>query len=392
MRIGVDATCWANGRGYGRFTRELLRVMAADAPLDQFVCFVDDHAAARFDLTSPNVRTVRVHQGVSPTIAAAADGRRSALDMLRLTYAVAREPLDVFFSPSVYTYFPLPPGLPAVVTLHDAIAERYPELTLPSWRSRAFWRSKVALALWQARLVLTVSEFAADEITAMLPVRRNRVRVALEAPAPVYAPSGSSGEIAAVAQRVGLPSGSRWFVYVGGFSPHKNVDSIVRAHAALARAHEPAPHLVLVGPVTGDVFHGDHARIRQAIVDCGTESLVHWAGFVPDEDLRHLHSASLALLLPSMCEGFGLPAVEAAACGAPVVATTASPLPDLLGGGGIFVPPGDEKALTAALFQIVADEPGRQAMGARARERAGALSWTKGARAALAALREAAAS
>jgi glycosyltransferase involved in cell wall biosynthesis len=391
MRIGIDATCWANGRGYGRFTRELLPAMAAYAPSDNFVCFVDARASERFDLVRRNVRAVRVHQDVSPTVAAAANGRRTVSDMLRLTRAVAREPLDVFFSPSIYTYFPLPLGLPAVVTVHDAIAERYPELTLPSRQSRVFWRAKVALALWQARLILTVSNFAAEEISTMLRVARTRIRVALEAPASAYLPSESPSAVAEVAAKVGLPPASGWFIYVGGFSPHKNVDLIVRAHASAARAFAPAPHLVLVGALTGDVFHGDQERIRDSVTRAGTEALVHWTGFLPDEELRHLHSAALALLLPSMCEGFGLPAVEAAACGTPVIATTASPLPGLLKGGGIFVRPGDEAALTSAIFQLLSNEPARRAMGARARTRAAELSWTQGARAALGALQEAAA-
>jgi len=119
---------------------------------------------------------------------------------------------------------------------------------------------------------------------------------------------------------------------------------------------------------------------------------VHWAGFLPDEELRHLHSGAVALLLPSLCEGFGLPAVEAAACGTPVIATTASPLPDLLAGGGLFVAPGDEGALTAALAELLNHETARRAMGLRARERANELSWTRSAQAAHGALREAAAS
>jgi glycosyltransferase involved in cell wall biosynthesis len=391
MRIGIDATCWANGRGYGRFARELVPVMAAEAPAHEFACFVDDRAAERFNLKLPNVRAVRVAQSASPTTAAAADGHRSLPDMLRLTRAVAREKLDVFFSPSVYTYFPLPPRLPAVVTIHDAIAERYPHLTLPSRRARLFWHSKIALAVWQARLILTVSEFAADEIAEVLRVPRSRLRIALEAPAASYAPSTSPSEIAAIAARVGLPPGSRWFVYVGGFGPHKNVDVIVKAHADVARASASPPHLVLVGALAGDVFHSDQARIQRAIAEAGTERLVHWPGFLPDAELKHLHSGAVALLLPSMCEGFGLPAVEAAACGTPVVATTASPLPQLLQGGGLFVPPGDQAALTAALRQLLIDEPARRSMGARAQQRAGELSWLRGARAALDVVREAAA-
>jgi glycosyltransferase involved in cell wall biosynthesis len=391
MRIGVDACCWANRRGYGRFTRELLTAMVPLAPADEFLCFLDPLAASRFELQAPNVRRVVVAQRAAPTEAAAAEGYRSPLDMLRLTRAVWRERPDVFFSPSVYTYFPLPPGLRAVVTIHDAIAERFPELTVPGPRARLFWRAKVRLALWQARLVLAVSEFAAREIEETLRVPRSRLRVAVEAPSPAYRPSAPD-EVAAAAARAGLPAGARWFVYVGGFGPHKYVDRIVRAHAALAR--EPggaSPYLLLVGARSGDSFLGDHARIERAIAEAGTESLVRWMGFLPDEELRHLHSGALALLLPSANEGFGLPAVEAAACGAPVVATTASPLPQLLEGGGLFVPPGDEAALLCALRTAARDEPVRAAMGRRAREAASRLSWQRSATSALLAIREAAA-
>ncbi len=174
MRIGIDASCWANGRGYGRFTRELCRAMVAAAPEREFVFFADAAAAERFDITAANVRLWRVDSRESPTTAAAADSYRSPIDMLRFTRAVRRARVDVFYSPSVYTYFPLPPGLPAVVTIHDAIAERYPELTLPTRRARLFWWMKVRLAIAQARLVLTVSDFAAREIVERLGVRRIR--------------------------------------------------------------------------------------------------------------------------------------------------------------------------------------------------------------------------
>lgn len=391
MRIGVDVTCWANARGYGRFARELVGEMVARSPGDEFVCFADERAADLFDLRAPNVRLVRVAQRVSPTQAASANGSRSPADMLRFTRAVWRERLAVFFCPSVYTFFPLPPGLAAVITVHDAIADRFPELTFPTRRSRLFWRVKVSLALAQARLVLTVSDFAAREIADVLRVAPARIRVAVEAPAAAYRPSESQADVARVAERVGLPSGARWFAYVGGFNPHKHVDAIVRAHAEVARASSNPPHLLLVGAIGGDVFHGDHANIHAAIDAGGMGQLVHWTGFLPDDDLRHLLTGSLALLLPSENEGFGLPAVEAAACGAPVIATTASPLPELLAGGGIFVQPRDHSALVAALRAMLADEPARLAMGARARARAALLTWRRGADAALGALREAAA-
>ncbi len=211
MRIGVDACCWANGRGYGRFTRELIKAMVGIAD-DEFILFADDEAAARIDFEAPNLRLVRVVQSASPTRAAAADSRRSVWDVLRFTRAVWREPLDVFFSPSVYTYFPLPPRLATVVAIHDAIAERFPQLTFASNRARLFWRGKVALALRQARLVLTVSDHSARDIETTLRVSRRKIRVAGEAAASVYRPSDSTDQIAEAATNVGLPSGTRWFV------------------------------------------------------------------------------------------------------------------------------------------------------------------------------------
>ena len=387
MKIAVDAACLANERGYGRFARELLQAMIAQSPGDEFVLFVDKRAASRATLAG--ARMVVVEQSVSPTIAAASDGSRSPLDMLRFSRAVWRENADVFFSPSVYTYFPLPPGLPAVVTVHDAIAERFPELTLPSWRARTFWKLKTRLALWQARLILTVSDFASREIQDVHRVPAARIRVAVEAPAAAYQPSDSPDDIARAARSAGVPDGAPWFVYVGGFNPHKHLDLIVRAHAAVAASRARPPHLVLVGTIDSDVFHGTRASVLAEIERAGTASLVHWPGFVPDEELRHLLTGAVALLMPSENEGFGLPAVEAAACGTPVIATTASPLPELLAGGGFFVAPRDGDALARGMRTLLDEPETRRAMGARALEQASRLSWETAARSALGALREA---
>ena len=391
MRIGVDATCWANARGYGRFARELLRAMVVEGASHEFVCFVDDRSARCFDLSGAGVRMVVVPQTAPPTTAASANGSRSLGDMWRMTRAVAREGLDVFFSPSVYTYFPLPPTLAAVVTFHDAIADRFPHLTLPSSRARLFWRMKVQMALAQARIVLTVSDYAATQVSRTLGVRRDRIRVAVEAAASIYQPSESADDVLTAARRVGIPEGRRWFAYVGGFNPHKHVDAIVRAHASLVKEGSDPPMLVLVGGIDDDPFFGSHQRIREEIARCGTADHVRWAGYVPDDELRHVLSGALALVLASESEGFGLPAVEAAACGIPVIATTESPLPRLLEGGGIFVAPGDDTALGAAMRRLSTDESHRRALAAGALARARALSWTSSARAALDALREAAA-
>ena len=391
MHIGVDGTCWANGRGYGRFIRHLLPAMVRQAPDDTFTFFLDSASSDALDLEAPNLRRVVVPLGQDATAAARADGYRSPADMLRLTGTVWRHRPDVIFFPTVYSFFPLVPGQRAVVTIHDAIAERFPDLTLPSKRAQLFWRLKVGLALRQCSVILTVSDYAAREVADVLGVSAGRIRVATEAPAEAFRPSDDPTTVRRLASAAGVPEGTRWFVYVGGFNPHKHVDVIVRAHAAIARDLGPAaPHLLLVGTIDQDVFHGSQAAIRQAIAGAGNEHLVHWTGFVPDEELRHLYSGAIAVVLPSASEGFGLPAVEAAACGTPAVATTASPLPQLLAGGGIFIPPGEVEPLVAAMRALLDDEPARLALGREAYRRSALLSWSEAARTALSALREAA--
>lgn len=364
--------------------------MLALAPQHEFVAFGDQSALDAGPGPAGNLRAVAVGQSVPAARAAAADGYRSPWDMLRLSRAVARERLDVFFSPSVYSYFPLPPGQRAVVTIHDAIAERFPALTLPSRRARMFWRLKVALALRQARLVLTVSEYAARQIQAVHGVSRDRLRIALEAPADDYYPA-TAAEVDGARRRIGIPDGAGWFTYVGGFSPHKRLDVVLRAHASLVAGPAGAAHLVLAGRRSGDVFLSNGTTLEALAEELGTTALIHWTGYLPDEELRALHTGATACLLPSESEGFGLPAVEAAACGAPVVATTESPLPELLAGGGLFVEPGDVGGLAGAMTRLLEDRSLRASLGAAARERAGRLSWDDGARAALAAIEEAAA-
>ena len=157
---------------------------------------------------------------------------------------------------------------------------------------------------------------------------------------------------------------------MGGFNPHKRVDAIVGAHGALATSlGDERPTCCSSGPTSEDVFHSELKALRALGAGPRVEPLVHWTGFVADEELRHLHSGALAVLLPSACEGFGLPAVEAAACGAPVIATTESPLPELLEGGGIFVRPGDDETLYTAMLMLVRDPERRRASGTRARAR-----------------------
>jgi alpha-1,3-rhamnosyl/mannosyltransferase len=288
---------------------------------------------------------------------------------------VAAERLDAFYFPSLYSFFPIPSRVPVAVAIHDTIPERHGAIVFPSRRTRWLWNAKSRWARWQARTVITVSEYARRALHQVFGIPLERIVVTPEAPSPVFGPVADDAPRRAWLSERGIPASDDYLLYVGGFNPHKNLLGLVRAWAR-AREHTGADvGLLLVGDHERDVFHHEVSAIRAAVDAEGLAGRVHWPGFVPDPELRHLYAGARALVLPSLEEGFGLPAVEAAACGAPCVATRESPLPEVLEGGGVFFDPREEGALTAALEALLGDAARRDALAARARERAAALSW-----------------
>lgn len=379
LRIGIDATCLASRRGYGRFLRELLPPLLEEAPPHELVLFLDRHAARE---SGPlPARSVQPETSASQAGAASARGSRNLRDLWIMGRAVARERLDAFYFPSVYSYFPVPPRLPVAVSFHDTIPERYGRIVFPTRGTRLFWNAKVALARRQARALITVSEWSRRRLCQQFHLAPERVHVAGEAPSPSFAPADDPAPRRTWLAGRGLSADARYLIYVGGFNPHKNLGMLVDAFAVLCRDDEKSDvQLLLVGDHAGDVFHADVDALRGRIAAGGVHERVHFAGFVPDDELRHLYAGALALVLPSLEEGFGLSAVEAAACGTPCVATVHSPLPELLAGGGIFVHPEDAQGWRHALARIASEPELRGKLAPRALEAARSLSWRDAAR------------
>ena len=176
MHIGIDGGCWTNRRGYGRFLRELLEALAASDTKNEYSVFLDAEGYASFHLKD-RLRPVLVPTGQSVAGAARVDGRRSINDMLRMSYAVMRRPVDVFFFSSVFCYFPMIRRVPTVLGVHDTIADKNPQFSFASRRQHLFWKAKVKLAIAQADMVLTVSEYSKQCIERVLGISRERIRV-----------------------------------------------------------------------------------------------------------------------------------------------------------------------------------------------------------------------
>lgn len=388
MRIGVDANCWANQRGYGRYTRELLRALVGLASADEFLFFLDDKTAREcHDLpTSSRVQVITVRTSQAATQAASADGQRSLRDLWAMGREVSRSghKLNLFFFPSVYSFFPIWLRAPVVVTIHDTIPERYPAHVFATRRARAQWALKVRWATLQARAVVTVSEAARQDIVDVFGVAPDRVHIVSDAVTPEFRPLSPPDVSLSVLERYGLAADTRFILYVGGISPHKNLATLIDAYTRLvAEAAFRDVHLVLVGDIQADSFLSSYPQLQAVVGQSGHAQAIHFTGFVPDAELVQLYNAAQVAVLPSLAEGFGLPALEAMACGTPVVVSRAGALPEVVGAAGRLFDPRQPAELAERLRETLSQLELRLACKREGLARAQDFSWERSAHAAL---------
>jgi glycosyltransferase involved in cell wall biosynthesis len=368
MRVGVDATSWANRRGFGRFARNVVpRLVELDRETTYVFFFGGSENGSPPFPPRAERRPVPLERTSAEGPGAGAG--RHPLDLLRLARAVSRSNLDAFLFPSVYSYFPVL-RVPTVIGLHDTTAERHPELLFATRKDRLFWRAKQGLALRLADRFFAVSVAARDAVAADLGLDPARIPVVGEAPDPVFSPRARD-EVEAALEAVGLGPDEPYLMYAAGLSPHKNVETLL---AAVARANA-AVRLVLAGDLDGDPYLSAAGSIRERIAALGLGKRVMLPGYVPDDQLAALYTGAAAAVVPSLSEGFGLPAVEAAACRAPVVLSELPAHRETLGDAALFFPPRDVGALTERIERLVADADLRRSLGAAARDAAARLSW-----------------
>ena len=373
MHIGVDATCCQNMRGYGRHARALLSALVRLDTHNRYTFFLD--STENSNLLPPEAE-VRLVATSSPTaISASSTGHRSVRDMWRMSRAMSNRDFELLLFPTVYSYVPVFSRAKKVVMIHDVIAENYPELTLPRRMARLFWKTKVNLGRWQADAIVTVSNYSRQGILKYFKIAPENVFVIGEASDPIFRvldhplPTPNLNAI-------GITGTGRTIVHVGGFSPHKNLEALVAVFAKLtSRRTFSDVRLVMVGETEKEVFHSYFGTIKKQVEGLGIADRTLFTGYLPDEELVALLNLSTVLVLPSFMEGFGLPAIEAAACGCPVVATTASPLPGLLGDGGLFIDPSQPEELEVGLTRVLESESLRSQMREAGLAAARQLTW-----------------
>jgi glycosyltransferase involved in cell wall biosynthesis len=375
MHIGIDAhAIGARQGGNETYIRNLIRALAEIDGGNRYTLYLANAGAAEewragFIKRFPNFE---VRSLPPPT------------PLVRVPVALALElrlrPVDVLHVQ--YTAPPFCP-VPVVATIHDLAFEHLPETF--TRRGSLQLKLTVRRTARKAARIATVSEYSRQDLLRTYKLAPEKVVVTYNGIEPHFTPRpGSPDEAAVVRGRFGI---ERDFILaVGSLQPRKNLVRLIRAYARLRSGQEGfQSQLVIVGRklwLTDEIF----AEVKKQ----------QWAddviltGYVPDDDLPALYRAASAFVYPSIFEGFGLPPLEAMACGTPVVTSNTSSLPEVVGAAALMIDPYDERELANALLRIVNDESLRTGLRERGIERAQAFTWRAAAEKTLQLYREAA--
>jgi glycosyltransferase involved in cell wall biosynthesis len=347
--------------GISRYTLELARALGGLSEGLELVQLV----AGRADSLGRNDRT--------GTTSLRGCGRLPALmtwGNVALRHAAQRLGLDVIHDSTGLTPFLFGAGrAQTVVTVHDVFAWSLPgHSTLADTLIYRHWLPRV---LPSVNAVITVSQASKADIVRHLGVPADKVHVTYEGAGHSYT-RASVEQVSKVRAQYGLPDG--YVLFVGSVEERKNLGRLLQACARLWAAGERRP-LLIVG-----ARRGKYSKILQTVRDLNLESRVHFTGHVPDADLPALYSGADLFVFPSLYEGFGLPPLEAMACGTPVVCSNNSSLPEVVGDAALTVDPYDVDALADAMRRVLANADLAEDLRRRGLERAAAFAWERTAR------------
>ncbi len=294
---------------------------------------------------------------------------RIAYEQLALPLALRRRRAQVFHS-AAYA-MPVVGAPPSVVTVHDLSFVRLPG-TFPARQAR-YLAAATRHAVRHAQAIIAISDFTRRELIDGLGADPARIHVVPNGVDAAFRPAAAP-DVAAYRRRAGLPE--RFVLSVGTLQPRKNYGVLLRAWAAMrdapGAAGDAPPALVIAGaPGWGD---SDIGALAERL---GVRGDVILPGFVAAADLPLLYAAATVCAVPSRYEGFGLPAIEAMACGTPVVVSDAGSLPEVVGDAGLTVDPDDVAGWAAALGALLADPARRADLARRGRAQAARFTWDR---------------
>lgn len=358
MRIAIDASTISTQGGPRTYVLGLLGALLAMDRENEYVVFYNDSGQmGRF----PSAREIVV-PGRSPLA-------RLWREHVLVPLACKKERVDVLHCPKSAVPFFAP--CPVVVTLHDLIPISHPETE--KFAARIYWRIQIPIAARRSSHIITDSEHAREEIMAMFNVPADRISAIMLGFSPAMGGPAATGDGESVRSKYGLPE--HYILYVGTIQPRKNIPTLLEAFNLLKREHGVSHSLVIVGR-KGWLYK----ELFDRISELGLERDVIFTGFVPDEELPGIYAGADVFSYLSFFEGFGLPPLEAMACGVPVVVSNTTSLPEVVADAGIAVEPLDVPAVAESIHKILTDPHLARTLRERGIRRSSLFSWERTAR------------
>lgn len=288
---------------------------------------------------------------------------------LRLSAEMLQNPPGVLFVPSHVV--PLLHPRRTVVTVHDLGYLQYPQAHTKA--SRLYLHLSTLFSVKAAGRVIAISEATKRDLVKHYGVRPGKISVIHHGRDPIFAPVTDALELEEAAAKYGV-SGS-YCIHVGTLQPRKNLGLLVEAWDILRQRMEQPPQLLLAGK-RGWLYNS----LLESVQNKGLGSLIRFADYVERTDMPALYSGAVALTFPSLYEGFGLPPLEAMSCGTPVIASTATSVPEVVGYGGILLDPHSPAAWADAVQRVMSDPGLRAELHRKGLERASGFTWERSAR------------
>jgi len=357
MRIGIDGRGMQKSLdGIGRYTQNLVAsILEADRE-NEYVIFTLPGVDWSFIQPFSNARTFEFPYR-----------HLSLATIHKLGGLVDREGIDLFHS----LFFVAPRKMRArlVITVHDLMALNYPgffgeRFIVGQILASLYHRIYVPSSIRRADAVVAVSDFTRQQLRDHLKLPAEKISVIYNMVDERFTPESGPGEDLEIWRKYGLQAG--YLLYVGNTKPYKNVEGLLRGYARYQIKHEK-PHVPLVLVGKRDRFRPKVERVAQ---DLKIASQIRFIEEVTDEELPALMRGALALVQPSHVEGFGLPALEALACGSPVIASQASALSEVLGRSALTFPSDDNTKLGDCIGKLIADPGLREKLRSEGAQRA----------------------
>ena len=376
IHVGIDATSWSNDRGFGRFTRELVKALAKRNKGFRYTLVFDQ--PTEHDIPA-GVEFLYASTNKYLNQSAVGESSRSISYLWKMGQLVRKADFDIFFYPAVYSYFPLLAKVPCVICYHDATAERIPHLLFPKKHNHWLWQLKTMLAKFQTTRAMTISHSSADDLENILKISKDKIDLVTEGADSVFRVINNKEVSNAARQRFNIPQDAEILLALGGMNAHKNIFGMLKAMPKIIEKNSKI-HLVIIGDTSGKGFWDNVPELQEYVkTHPPLSEHVVFTGYASDDDVVELLSSTAALVFPSLWEGFGLPAVEAMSCGVPVLASNRGSLPEVVDNAGLFFDPLNIDEIASTVLRFF-EEPGlRERLSKAALPRSREFSWERGA-------------